>query len=474
MPNLRVWERYPQTYRADEMRLLTRWIATCESGTVIGLPGCGRSTLLNFLCHRPDIVQGYLPPETGTIILVPIDLNHLPSHDPITLYLVILRAIYWVRHRFPSHLQETIVAFYQEYRPTQSPFLAQSGLHELLFALQEKEVQLVLALNHFDRFTQSTRPQTLDTLRGLRDSFRDTLCFIAGMTQEAAYLSDAKGFTDTFSGLLLYQICWVGAMNEADARWVINQTTYSAPQSPTTAEVQTMLTLSGGFPSLLRAIGLWWLNQSDKPSLTDWHKILITEPVVEQQLTKLWHGLTQIEQFTLATIHKRQQPSKHKKSGSKGTSLLEIERDATLRRLAEKGLCFKRGPGWQMRGKLLAAYIEMMGPVSRGGLRLDSVTNELFQGETLVTNLTPQERTLLSFMLQHEAHKEHEYETLLNEVWTLDEQYDKTIMVNNVQQLVSGLRKKIEEDSSNPRFIISWGRHPRGGYKLYPEGRPEQ
>lgn len=473
MPNLRAWEHYPKTYRADEIRLLVRWMVACESGAVIGLPGCGRSTLLNFLCHRPDILQSYLPPEAGAIVLVPIDLNHLPAPDPVTLYLVILRAIYWARHRFPGQLQEMIVSIYQEHRTTQSPFLAQSGLYELLFALQSKEVQLVLAINHFDRFAQVTQPQTLDTLRGLRDSFRDTVCFIAGMAQEATYLPDTKVLTDTFSGLLYYQICWVGAMNEDDARWMIGQTTYTAPQPPAAAEVQAMLTLSGGFPSLLRAIGLWWLNQSDKPPLTAWREILITEPVVEQQLIKLWHGLTQVEQFALTTIPRGQRPAKQKKSGGKRASPPKIEQATTLHRLAEKGLCCKKGAGWQIHGELLAAYIERVGPDSRGGVRLDPVTNEIFQGETLVTNLTPQERTLLRFMLQQPAHKQHKYEDLIGEVWTLDETYEKGILVNNLQQLVSGLRKKIEEVPSVPRFIVTWGYGSEGGYQLYPEGRPE-
>ncbi|NIP23203.1 MAG: hypothetical protein GWN55_13110, partial [Phycisphaerae bacterium] len=41
-----------------------------------------------------------------------------------------------------------------------------------------------------------------------------------------------------------------------------------------------------------------------------------------------------------------------------------------------------------------------------------------------------------------------------------------------VQQVISGIRKKIEPDTSKPQYIISWRGQPEGGYQFFPEGRP--
>ena len=57
------WEKYPATYRANEMQRLAEWIADGESGAVVGLPGTGRATLLNVLCRRPEILSSYLDTE---------------------------------------------------------------------------------------------------------------------------------------------------------------------------------------------------------------------------------------------------------------------------------------------------------------------------------------------------------------------------------------------------------------------------
>src|SRR5512137_2688507 len=102
------WDSFPPTYRAAEMQTLARWILTGRSGSVVGLPGCGRGNLLGFLCYRPEALRAYLPPNAGPVALVPVDLNQLPSNDASVLYRVILRSFYWMRDYFDPAMQETV------------------------------------------------------------------------------------------------------------------------------------------------------------------------------------------------------------------------------------------------------------------------------------------------------------------------------------------------------------------------------
>ena len=51
------WQGYAANYRADEMQTLASWILAGASGSVIGLSGIGKTNLLNFLSHRPDVLQ---------------------------------------------------------------------------------------------------------------------------------------------------------------------------------------------------------------------------------------------------------------------------------------------------------------------------------------------------------------------------------------------------------------------------------
>lgn len=469
----RSWEFFPPTYRAKEMKMLARWILAGEGGSVVGLAGCGRSNLLNFLCHRSKVLQSYLPPDAGSVALIPVDFNNLPATDPSTLYRVILRAFYRMRDHFASDIRQTTTTLYLENRTLQDPFLTQSALHDMLFAFQTEHIRVVLVLNHFDRFCQVATPQMLNTLRGLRDSFKDILCIIVGMAQEGMYLPDPEALGDMLYELFNRQICWVGPMNKTDARQVIVRATRTAPTLPTDPECEAMLALTGGFPALLKSISIWWLNQVPPPPIDEWLSILVAEPSLTYRLSQIWDGLTQEEQFALAAVQTWEM--RLAKAGDdpalREKALKRLKRDhaASLPRLAAKGVCYKSDAGWQTMGTLLADYVQQVGASSRGKIWIDQKTEEIFQGVSPVRNISPQEDKLLRFLIKR-PHKRHAKSDLIDEVWPEEESGQIGITDNHLQKLVSGLRKKIEIKASEPQYIITCGGL---GYQFYPEGRPQ-
>jgi len=78
MPKNRRWSDYEPTYRAAEMETLAGWMALGHSGSVVGPGGSGKSNVLNFLCHRPEVIkERYLPTDEPAPAIVPVDLNSL-------------------------------------------------------------------------------------------------------------------------------------------------------------------------------------------------------------------------------------------------------------------------------------------------------------------------------------------------------------------------------------------------------------
>ena len=114
-----------------------------------------------------------------------------------------------------------------------------------------------------------TTPHMVNTLRGLRDDFKDTLCYVAGMGQEVAYLPDPTMLGDMYALLDSY-ICWIGSMQESDGRHVIARATHAAAVPPDEADIRSMLSLTGGYPALLRAICSWWLTSDPHRQLGPW------------------------------------------------------------------------------------------------------------------------------------------------------------------------------------------------------------
>src|SRR5262249_10080195 len=145
------------------------------SGSVVGLAGCGRSNLLRFLCEQPSALQRYMPDASDAVALIPIELYDLPSDNLAHLYRTMLHAVYCVRERLAPPLAQAATDLYREPRAAADPFLTQTALYELLLAFQVAGVRAVLVVNRFDRFCETSTPQMVNTLRSLRDRFKETL-----------------------------------------------------------------------------------------------------------------------------------------------------------------------------------------------------------------------------------------------------------------------------------------------------------
>lgn len=480
MARNRDWETYPATYRAKEMKILADWIAAGESGSVVGLIGSGRTNFLGFLCQRQEVLQTYLPSEPEPVVLIPVDIYNLPANDLSSLYRTILHAFYWVRASFEPNLGQTITELYLENRAAQDPFLPQRALYELFRLFQEQQMQIVLVMNRFDRFCQTATPQMINTLRGLRDMFKDTLCYLVGMLQDVAYLPDPAALGDMVE-LLDSHICWVGAMSEADACFVIDSLSHTAPAPPAETSITAMLTLSGCFPNLLKAIVHWWLQNSDRPAATgDWLEALLLEDNIRYRLERMWNGLTQEEQLALSEVQKLQaqtgqsRPDSGAKNLSKGfinayQQLTKQQRYA-LTRLKAKGLCYQEGPAWWIKGELLAAYVARVEGRVRGRIWVDETTKNIYQGQHLIDGLTALQYEILSFLIKNSRIK-HTRDDVIDNAWP-EGDHREGVTANALQAHIASIRKIIEPNPAQPRYLITWHGRP-GGYQFFPEGRPE-
>lgn len=410
--------------------------------------------------------------------LIPVDINNLPANNLSTLYRVIIRAFYRVRDQFDSPLPQKISEGYLESRAERDPFLAQSSLQELLLLFQGQQLRVILVLNRFDVFCRMATPHMVNTLRGLRDDFKDTLSYIAGMTQEVAYLPDPTVLGEMYE-LLDNYTCWVGAMSEEDGRNLIARAMRAASQAPGEADITTMLTLTGGLPSLLRATCNWWLTAGHKPSSAEWAEVLLAERSIQHRLGQIWRGLTQEEQFSLSELQKLQATgamdsnggvpkSRPKNFDKKCRSFIQEHYDVLVR-LAVKGTCRQTETGWWI-ADLLATYVAKVEGRGRGRIWLDEKTGEVYQGSIPLTDLTALEKSVLSFLVKHPRISHTKTELIIN-AWP-DELRKEGVTDNSLYQVVLTIRKTIEPNPSEPSYLITWRGKPEGGYQFFPEGRP--
>ncbi|MCB0215737.1 MAG: winged helix-turn-helix domain-containing protein [Chloroflexi bacterium] len=461
MTHRRAWTDYHPAYRAEQMRELASWIAAGQSGSVVGMGGAGKSNLLGFLVHRPEVLSGYLP-EGARAMAVLVDLNSLPALDLATLYRLLLRGFRSAAAGLEPELAAEIERVFAAQLAERDPFVVQTALLAWLARLTDDGRRVGLVFDRFDRFAERATPEISDSLRALRDAFKGRLGFIVGMRQPCAYLPD-PGVLGELQELLDTHTCWVGPMVPSDARRMLDEELLGADPAPTPSEAAALLDATGGYPALLKSACAWWRQEANRPPRDAWPQLLGQLPAMRVRLDEVWEGLTQAEQAALTAVATG--------TGSPvARRAAELEHGPAFELLEAKGLLVDEpDSGWRVQGRLLA--LRAGGQTRRRGrLWLDDVTGEVHLGATPLRELTRLERGALLYLLARSRVRVGKTE-LIEGVWP-DDVVEDGIMDDALYQVVRGLRRKIEPDPGRPRYLVTWRGRPEGGYQLFPEGRP--
>jgi hypothetical protein len=463
----RDWSQYQETFRREETAVLSQWIQAGVSGAVVGLPGAGKSNLLGFFCHRPEIVTQMAQLPASSLLIIPVDLNNLPDTGLATFYRVILRAFHEVGHHLESGLRQTVSDLYQANLAVTDPFVTQSALRQLLLHCQQQQKRVALVLDSFDDFCQVATPAMTNTLRGLRDSFKDNLCYIVGMDQEAAYLPDPTALGDLYK-LLDIHTCWVGPMNELDARQMIEQEMAQVKRQPDDADIYHLRQLTGGYPALLKAACHNWTTQLQRRSPAHWRDLLLQAGSVQYRLQAIWQGLNQEEQLALRDLD-----TKNGELAIDSATLpaaWEARYTAVLTRLVQKRILQQTNADYRLFSPLFAHFVATTVTAPRGRIWLEPTSGQLYQGHIPLTELRPQETQLLTFLVKR-PYQRHTKSALIFHIWPEEQ---GAVRDDSLYQLVTRLRQQIEPDTAEPQYLLTWRGRPEGGYQFYPEGHPGQ
>ncbi|MCB0084077.1 MAG: response regulator transcription factor, partial [Caldilineaceae bacterium] len=431
LANQHPWLDYRPTYRVEEVKAILQWVRTGASGSVIGLNGSGKSDLIGFLCHRTDVLQRHLGHAAHQVTLLPMDLNNLPDNTLAALFRVILRTFYEYQQRFDSETRWLISHLYIANRAATDPFLSQSALRELLLYLQQRRHRVVFALDRFDLFCSMVTSEMGDALRGLRDSFKDTLSYIASMRLGLSYLPEPELLGDLHR-LLDQHVCYVGPMSERDTRETILRRTDVAAEPPSAPEMAQIWRLSGGYPSLVLVICRWWLSQTVRVPLAHWPDRLLAQASVRHRLEDIWAGLTQEEQVVMTAVQKSALLDRHEQS------TVGQQHAHVLAHLAERKLCIRQEGSWRIFSELLAAHVAKVGGYSRGKISFDTTTKTLYHGTESLSGLTPKEQALLQYLVG-QPYQQHSYTDLIVAVWNEEERYHG-VSNDSLYQLARTLR----------------------------------
>ena len=346
-PTSVVWLDHPATYRQTEMAMLAQWLDIGASGIVMGLAGSGVSTLLRYFVHRPDIVSTYRAARQRVFLPIWIELQPMPEAVPSTLYRLFMRGMLEAAVRVPDILPPELLQTIQTQLHETDSFALQTALYAVFTHCQATQVGLVFVLDRADLLAGDVQAALSNTLRAIRDQFRDTIIYLLGMRITPTYLETLYAL-GALGRLLSTHALTVGSLVEQDSRFVIASRTKSSGVMPTESEIQRFLALSGGYPTLLKAVIRWWLTKTPRPPQAGWVGELTAEPNIQLRLREIWRCLSVQEQAALLALTGGA-ASQQETAGRR----VEIA-DQLGDRLVQMGILQQQGQGWKLRGQLFA------------------------------------------------------------------------------------------------------------------------
>ncbi|MFN8442698.1 MAG: helix-turn-helix domain-containing protein [Caldilineaceae bacterium] len=294
------WTNFPGNYRVAEVKEIAKWILPGESGVVIGGSGSGKSNIAGYIANRPDVINQYLPKSIDDYYIIHFDANTLPVVTTVAFYRSLL---YTLATLFESDDELTaklsaIVEKAQKSDDSLSQYFALQQAHKVILASSNKNI--VWLLDRFDNCCTELDTGVLNSLRHLRDQFKDRLSYVAFTRFPLSRLRNPRTYSELYD-LLIMHTCWVGPMTSTDSRWVAHQVEMRYSQKLDEFQINTLFQLCGGSPTFLKlactALVQGKLEKSDRPNV--WLLKLLELESIQESCRELWATLSTEEQLIL-------------------------------------------------------------------------------------------------------------------------------------------------------------------------------
>ncbi len=244
-----IWKTYPSNYRENEVQRIQKAVQAGECVAVIGLSGAGKSNLLGFLANRPEV---FAFPNAL------VDCNRLRENTAEELFKLIRRSL-----RDTSNAEDE--------------FEALALLIERRLA--ENDGKLAILLDRFEILTGTSAGSgqaIASNLRALRDTHKYQLTFVTATRRP---LNPGSELAELSFGHTL----WLGPLSESDTLWNVLRYALRVDQEWEVTIAAQMRELTGGYPSLLRAVCEAYADGT-KLDLAE----LQEHPAIQRRLKEFW------------------------------------------------------------------------------------------------------------------------------------------------------------------------------------------
>jgi DNA-binding winged helix-turn-helix (wHTH) protein/MoxR-like ATPase len=429
-----------EEFRKEEVAQLFAWARAGESASIVGVHGVGKSNLVHRLLD-PQVALDHLGEEAAALRFVRVDFHDLADLSPRSIYSLILEQLErtdiqggaaWRLDRLQleqvQHCHDLLLENGQD--PLKAQRYFKRALDLFLGSLNRR---LVLLFDHFDEVYRQAEASFLSNLRGFREAYKYRLMYFVFTHMSLSTLTENDDGREEFHELLRPNVLWLRPYHPQDAAVVLNR--MAARHKAVVAELdrQVMIGLSGGHAGLLRAIFLLRLHvaiESLAPPPAP--AVLVELPAINSECEKVWDCLTLSEKRILKTAAEGISPT---------------EANAALG-LVELGLLAANG---EIFSPLFTAYTRSQKALWERPIYLDETARQVWVMDQPKERLTGLEFRLFRCLWIHPG-QVVDHDALFQAGWPADD--PGGVSNEALSMAISRIRKKIEPDPENPRFLL--------------------
>lgn len=429
------------------------FIADCvQSGSscsIVGLSNTGKSMLLRDLAAN---TQDF--PHT----FVYVDCNLMLAATDQGFYEAVLRALQEALMQKGQGLEPELIdilntCYHRTVQP-ESPFLVPLGFNDAIMQIcQALPGGIVLLLDEFDEAYATLDSRVFLNLRALHDKYRGKLLYVTATVKPLKQIrTDAT--IEEFYELVTHNERHLGMLTEPDARALALNLAARKGIDLDEVEVDYLWRQAGGHPGLLTAAVQLLIDlEAGTPELyREQGLALVTERLDESEVAqaeciKLWHQMTEQEKSELLNCVIECQ------TGMTRSVFASLQQYGVLAEAQDPTLFGMRFAGFvRRRRRAELDYPE--------GIWIDVDSGDVWVDGRPVPTLTELEYRLVQ-TLYGRLDKLCDKYLIVESVW--GQEYIDQVDDARIEKLISRLRSKIEEDPSQPRYLIT----VRGrGYRL--------
>ncbi len=419
--------QYPKETRNEEIEKILNYIKEGNSCQIVSLPGVGRSNLLGLLAYNKGVRLKHLGEDNQNFHFVYLNFSEIRK-KPLAeaTKFIFLGLIDSLRERKMTKDYEVVNKIFKESMQIKDDLVIFSGLKKAIdYLALERDLTIVFLFDRFEDYITVLDSDFFANLRILRNRAKYKFSVVFSLNRPLEDILEGTLFAD-FYDFVAGKIIYLPIFNQIGIDFRLNYLEKITGKKLNPGLKENIFELTGGHSNLMRLATESLLSSTqDFKNKLELRNYLIEQKPIRSALFAIWNFLTPSEQ-TMLTSGKIETNEFLENIGLVKNHLLTIS--------------------------LLADYVKDKASSPESTKIALNEKGEVIKGDIIISELlTALEFKLLKFLMDNKD-AIVEKEQVINAVWG-DQKTVLGVTDQAVDQLIFRLRKKIEENPNDPKFI---------------------